>query len=94
MKKLKDGNVTVNKTLILEDIGGLMMANRYEDHIMRYVRENLGLEPDDTSRDEEISNMSQSEVLDRVLTWHGLCNYGDTVLNWVDDIFNVDLCNM
>lgn len=65
--------------------------NKYFDYIMEAVRQNLGLEPDDTTHDEEIEEMSRDEVLDRVCEWNGLIGYGDTVREWIEDIWRIDL---
>lgn len=65
--------------------------NKYFDSIMEDVRQNLGLESDDTSRDDEINEMTRSEVLDRVCTWHGLIGYADTIREWIEDIWGIDL---
>lgn len=67
------------------------MENKYFDSIMEDVRQNLGLEPDDTSRDEEINAMERQEILDRVCEWHGLINYGETIREWIEDIWGLDL---
>lgn len=63
----------------------------YSNEIMNCVRQNLGLEKDDTSKDDYINNMSKSEVLNRVATWNGLIRYGETIKGWVKDIYNVEL---
>ena len=65
--------------------------NKYSDSIMEDVRQNLGLEPDDTSRDDEINEMTRSEVLDRVCNWNGLIGYTDTIREWIEDVWGVDL---
>ena len=44
------------------------MENRYQEHIMKTLRKRLGLEADDTSRDEFINTYSPSEVLDTIET--------------------------
>ena len=65
--------------------------NKYFDSIMEDVRQNLGLEADDTSKDDEISEMSRDEILDRVCEWNGLIGYGSTVREWVENIWVNDL---
>ena len=59
--------------------------------IMAAVRQNLGLEADDTSMDERINAMTRQEVLNRVCEWEGLIDYGETILDWIEDIWGVDL---
>lgn len=64
---------------------------QYEEYIMRNVRENLGLEPDDTTEDEAIMEMSKKEVLERYFVWQGIIGYENDIINSVQDIFEVDL---
>ena len=64
---------------------------KYDNWIMQAVRQNLGLESDDTSMDKEIFSMPQSEVLERFFTWNGVCGYGDTIINVVEEIFKITL---
>lgn len=64
---------------------------KYPENIMRMVRGNLELELDDTSLDGEIEAMSKREVFDRVCSWDGLINYGDTIVKWINQIYGIDL---
>ena len=64
---------------------------KYSENIMRKVRGNLNLELDDTSRDGEIEVMSKREVLYRVCEWEGLFGYRDTIINWINQIYGIDL---
>ncbi len=68
-----------------------MVENKYPDHIMEYVRQNLGLEAKDTSRDANINDMPRERILERVCNWNGLINHHDTIKGWIEDIYNVDL---
>jgi len=63
----------------------------YPEYIMELVRQHLGLEHYDTSRDEEIGNMSHGSVLDHCLEWEGIIGYGHTITSWVEDIYGVSL---
>lgn len=65
--------------------------NKYPEYIMCYVRQNLGLQPDDMSEDDAINAMDESEIFSRVCDWNGLLEYGDTIRVWVKDIFGKDL---
>jgi hypothetical protein len=67
------------------------LMEKYPEHIVEYVRQNLGLTEDDTSLDGEILAMSRDEVLDRVCAWNGLIGFGDTVKDWVQDVYGVEL---
>ena len=64
---------------------------KYFSDIMEAVRQNLGLEFDDTSKDDEISEMSRDEILDRVCEWNGLIGYGSQIREWIEDIWGIDL---
>ncbi len=64
---------------------------KYSEDIMQSVRQNLGLEEKDTSEDTRISSMPPDEVLDRVVTWAGLINYGGTIRHWIRGIYGVGL---
>ena len=64
---------------------------KYPENIMRMVRGNLDLEPDDTNRDGEIEAMSKQEVFDRVCNWDGLIGYSTTIKSWINQIYGIDL---
>lgn len=64
---------------------------KYPEYIMELVRQHLGLEHYDTSRDEEIGTMSHDSVLDHCLEWEGIIGYGYTITGWVQDIYGVTL---
>lgn len=64
---------------------------RYNEYIMRNVRGNLGLEIDDTSKDDLIMEMSRKEVLERYFIWDGIYNHSDEILDLIYDIYGVDL---
>ncbi len=66
-------------------------APAYPDYIMQRVRQHLGLEEYDTSRDEEINNMSHNEVFKHVLEWEGIIGYDYAIHGWIKDIYGVDL---
>jgi len=63
----------------------------YSESIMRKVRQHLDLDANDTSKDEEIMQMSKDEVFDNVCEWEGLINYGNTLRGWVKSIYKVEL---
>lgn len=67
------------------------MENKYPAYIMRKVRMNLGLDVDDTSRDEYINSMSRNEAFGRVLEWEGIIGYDQRIMSIVEDIFDVKL---
>ena len=63
----------------------------YPENILRIVRQNLDLEPTDTSRDDDINAMSQSEILNCVCEWEGFIGYGRTIRGWIKDIYGINL---
>ncbi len=67
------------------------MAIKYPEHIMKAVRQNLGVGEDDMSMDSDIEAMSKGEVLNRVATWNNLIGYGAIIKRWVEDIYNITL---
>lgn len=67
------------------------MANKYPDYIMEKCRQRLGLKPEDTSEDCYINSYTPSEAFDECCKWHGFIGYGNTLLGWVEDCFNIDL---
>ena len=70
------------------------MEELYPKDIMEALRQRTNLEPDDTSRDEEISLMSPNEVFEEVLEWDGMRNYSRTIKRWIKDIYGIDLNEM
>ena len=68
-----------------------MKSAKYDEYIVQYVRQNLGLEPVDESRDNEIENMTREEVLNRVLEWNGLIGYGYTIRGWIESVYGIVL---
>lgn len=65
--------------------------NKYSDEIMRIVRQRLGLNAFDTSKDSLINEMDKGEIFDHVCKWEGFVGYSDTIKGWVLDIYGVDL---
>ena len=63
----------------------------YPDYIMEKVRQHLGLESYDTSRDNEINMMSHSSVFQHCLEWEGIIGYDLAILDWVKEIYGVTL---
>lgn len=48
-----------------------MADNKYPESIMQAVRQNMGLEATDTSKDEIINKLPSDAVWHRFCTWHG-----------------------
>lgn len=68
--------------------------NKYSETIMECIRQRLGLEKEDTSRDEEINELSSEEVFEHVCNWNGLLGYAYTIKSWIREIYKVDLNNI
>ena len=64
---------------------------RYPDYIIDKVRQHLGLEHNDVSRDAEINGMSHNTVFTHVLEWEGIIGYQYTIPQWITDIYGVEL---
>ena len=78
-----------------EDLDELNKAEtvtpKYPNHIMARVRQKLGLEEYDTSKDSQINGMSKDEVFRACLEWEGIIGYEWNIRNWVEEIFGVKL---
>lgn len=68
------------------------MKNKYEDYIMRKLRDELFfLDENDTSRDDEINAMSKDEVFEALLNAEGIYLYGHKITTWIEDVYGVKL---
>ena len=59
--------------------------------IIRDIRENLGIGPDDTSKDGEIDRMSLNEIFNRWCEWNGLINWSGRLRSVVGNIYGMDI---
>lgn len=64
------------------------IKNNYPEYIMKKLRQRLNLEPNDTSRDEELNALSSREVFEECCNWEGLIGYSVPLLNWIQDCFH------
>lgn len=64
--------------------------NKYPEDIMMCVRQRLGLDEYDDSRDAEINKMSANEVFEHVCKWNGLLGYAETIKAWIEGIYKVE----
>ena len=69
------------------------MNHNYPEHIMETLRQRIGLEEDDTSRDEELQMLTPQEALNECLEWEGIDGYTSWILNVIRDTFKVKLKN-
>ena len=66
-------------------------TNKYPESIMENVRQRLGLEKYDTSRDEQINEMSKNVIFSHVCNWNNLSGYASTIKTWIKDIYDIEL---
>lgn len=68
------------------------LRKKYPDDIIEVIRQRLGLDSDDSSRDEYILSLSRNTIFHHVVNWNGLMgNYADIIKYWVLDVYGVDL---
>ena len=58
-----------------------------ENYILKDIRQALGLEPDDRSRDKEIKAMAAKEQFELYCTWNGLIGWSERLSEVVLDLF-------
>ena len=59
--------------------------------VVRAIRQNLELEPDDTSKDGRIATMSRHEQLERFLAWNGIIGYSSSIRHAIEEIYGIKL---
>lgn len=69
-------------------------AKVYPEYIMKTLRQRLGLDESDTSKDNYLNTLSKNEVLYEVCQWDGLLGYDTIIKRWVNDIYDIDLDNI
>lgn len=66
-------------------------GNKYPENIMRRLRQRLDLEPNDTSRDEELNLYSAKEAFEGCCEWEGFIGWSETILSWVSACWDISL---
>lgn len=69
------------------------MNHNYPEHIMKTLRQRIGLEEDDKSQDAELQMLTPQEALSECLEWEGIRGYTSWILNVIRDTFKVKLVN-
>ena len=69
------------------------MNQNYPDNIMEILRQRVGLDEDDTSRDGELQTLTPVEALEECLSWEGIEGYTGWILDVIRDTFKVKLKN-
>ena len=67
---------------------------RVPSHIMENLRARRNLEYDDATEDDDILTMSGSEFLDELLNWEGIMGYTNTIMEYIELAFGIDLNNV
>lgn len=49
--------------------------------LIQSVRQNLGVDSEDESKDEKIAKMNKAELFDRYLTWNGFMHYSQVYMS-------------
>lgn len=66
--------------------------NKYNDTVMKAIRERMGLDENNTSCDEEIMKMNKYDVFREYCLWNGLLwNWHSILLRVVENIYGLDL---
>ena len=60
---------------------------KYPEYIYENVRQTFGLDAQDTSKDEEINEMSRGDVLKHFWEWEGIIGYSHLMYETVCDIY-------
>jgi len=63
----------------------------YSDRIMRNIRERNGLDPYDTSMDDEIMSQSKETIFSEYLEWIGIIGYSHSILSVIEELYGVKL---
>lgn len=64
----------------------------YNEKVMKAIRQGMGLDENDTSRDDKIMGMNKEEVFKEYCQWNGLLGaWYLYVLNAVESIYGISL---
>lgn len=65
---------------------------KYNDKVMKAVRQRFGLEENDESMDEKIMEMDKYEVFREYCLWNGLLGYWyEDLLTTIENIYDIKL---
>ena len=70
---------------------GKKNTERIDKHIIDDVREYLGIEPDDTSKDDEINRMHPDEIFHKWCDWNGYINGSEKFKRVIGSIYGIDI---
>jgi hypothetical protein len=61
------------------------------ESVMHKLRQRIGLEPNDTSKDRILQQYTPHEAFHEVLMWEGIQGYTDIIINWLRECgYNVE----
>lgn len=66
-------------------------TERINDRIIDDVRENLGLERGDISKDDRINGMSPNEIFNRWCEWNGFINYSKMFRAVISSVYGIEI---
>ena len=66
-------------------------TEKINSDIIRDVRENLGVEPNDTSKDDMINLMSPDEIFSRWCEWNGYINLSREFKRVIGNVYGIDI---
>lgn len=66
-------------------------TEKISQDIIRDVRENLGVGPNDTSKDDDVNRMSLNEIFDRWCEWNGFINWSKPLRRVIGSIYGIDI---
>lgn len=66
--------------------------SKYSDEVLYCLRQRRGYDKFDYNHDEEFNDWTNDEVFEAVVGWNGLLgSYHQTIKNWVEEIYKVEL---
>lgn len=89
---VKDGVYVCKKDSILGKYHFKKVESEiYDKAIMEAVRQRMGLEKDDTSKDEYIMSLDKRTVFREFCEWNGLLGWSDNILLALENIYDICL---
>ena len=64
---------------------------KYPEYIMETVRQRLGIEKGNTTKDDYINGLKENKVVEMYLSWKGIIGYGNMIINLIEDVYGVKL---
>jgi hypothetical protein len=68
--------------------------NKYDEYIMRIMRQYLGLQPDDMSQDAHINSLPPIVLLDTMMEQEDdVFGCSEKYVKWISDLFHINIIN-